>query len=106
MTTPPVQHFVAREIQWHRRYSPIGPVQRHYTLEPLLLTERGVCSHGVVTIEGSRGTYAFASDDSGEIADFLAVAEAPAGISGAQLLAAMGYRVNFEPTIPTTVGAA
>jgi len=98
------EQYVAQEIPWHRRFSPIGPVQRHYSLEPVLLTERGVCSHGVVTVEGTRGTYAFAADAEGEIADYLALAEAPAGISGAELLSALGYRVNFEPTIPVVSG--
>lgn len=88
---------VAQEIPAHRQPSPIGTEQRHYHLEPVWLAPTGVCTAGVVVIAGTRGTYAFPADPDGEIADYLAAAEAPAGVSVTELLAVMGYRIHPAP---------
>jgi len=84
---------VADEAPWNRRVSPIGAPQRHYVLNPMLITEAGVCADGVVVIVGSRGTYVYASDADGEIADYTEVASAPAGTGDGETLAMLGYRV-------------
>jgi len=83
---------VADEMAWHRRTSPIGAPQRHYQLEPVLVIPEGVCD-GVVIIAGARGTYAYASDCNGDIADFEPVAVAPPGTGEDDLLAVMGYAI-------------
>lgn len=89
---------VANEVSGHRRTSPIGAPQRHYQLEPVLVTPEGVCD-GVVIIAGARGTYAYASDCDGDIADFEPVAVAPQGTSEDDLLAIMGYLICARRTL-------
>lgn len=92
--TVPAAVGVAAEQPWHRRYSPIGGSQRHYTLEPVLLTERAVCGDGVVVVIGTKAAYAFPADPEGQIADYLPVAEAPDATADADVLALLGYTID------------
>jgi hypothetical protein len=85
---------VAYELPWHRRYSPIGGGQRHYRLDPMLLTDRAVCGDGVVVVIGAKSAYAFPADSEGQIADYIPVAEAPGATTGADVLALLGYTVD------------
>ena len=80
-TQPSSTAAVAHEVPWHRRYSPIGGTQRHYTLDPVLLTPDSVCADG-----------------DGHIADYRPVAQAAGVIHDAELLADLGYT-----TVPDTV---
>lgn len=85
---------IAAEVVVNRRHSPIGSPQRHYTLAPVMITRDGVCS-GVVVIRGIRGTYVYASDRDGNIADYeILLAGAPGGTGSDVVLAAMGYRIG------------
>ena len=45
----------ADEVVEHRGYSTIGAAQRHYVLQPALVTPDGVCT-AVVVVTGSKGT--------------------------------------------------
>jgi hypothetical protein len=74
----------------NRRTSPIGSLQRHYRLNPPLLTPSRGRQRDAVVITGSRSTYAFAGDGDGEIVDFTALVIVAAGDQGAAL-SALGY---------------
>lgn len=94
---------IASELPGHRRCSPIGALQRHFVLDPVLIAVDGPCPGvcaGVVIIEGSRGTYAYGSDVEGEICDFEPVSVAPPGTSTNDMLAVMGYRVGVTDALP------
>jgi len=95
--TVPAAVGVAAEVPWHRRYSPIGGGQRHYRLDPLLLTERAVCGEGVVVVLGVKAAYAFPADADGQIADYRPVAAAPGVTADADVLALLGYTVAADP---------
>lgn len=94
--TVPAAVGVAAEVPWHRRFSPIGGGQRHYRLEPLLLTEQAVCGEGVVVVIGAKAAYAFPADAEGQIADYLPVAEAPGAAADAGVLALLGYTIDLR----------
>jgi hypothetical protein len=83
---------LAAEVVEHRGYSTIGAPQRHYLLQPALVTPTGVCT-GVVVIAGSKGTYVYPGNSAGEISDYKPVGTAPVGTSGKVLLTVMGYRI-------------
>jgi hypothetical protein len=83
---------LAAEVVENRSYSPIGAAQRHYRLEPALVTPEGVCT-GVVVIAGSKGTYVYPSDAHGDISDYIPVGTAPMGTSGRVILTVMGYLI-------------
>jgi len=83
---------LAAEVVEHRGYSPIGAPQRHFLLQPALVTPVGVCT-GVVVIAGSKGTYVCPANSDGTVSDFKPVGTAPAGTSGKVLLTVMGYRI-------------
>ena len=97
-TQPSSTAAVAHEVPWHRRYSPIGGTQRHYTLDPVLLTPDSVCADGVVVVIGTKAAYAFPADVDGHIADYRPAAQAAGVIHDAELLADLGYT-----TVPDTV---
>lgn len=82
----------AREIVANRSHSPVGVLQRHYELDPALVTSAGVCT-GVVAIAGSKATYIYPSDADGEIADYAPLGITPPGTCGEVTLAVMGYAV-------------
>jgi len=84
---------LAAEVIEHRGYSPIGAVQRHYRLQPALVTPEGVCT-GVVVIAGAKGTYVYPSGPDGGISDYIPVGTAPVGTAGTVILTVMGYRVS------------
>lgn len=84
---------IALEAAENRRLSPIGVPQRHYQLDPVLITPDGVCT-GVVVIAGAKATYVYPSDFDGNIADYAAVAIAPRGTWDDDVLAVMGYCVG------------
>jgi hypothetical protein len=84
---------VAAEVIEHRGYSPIGAVQRHYLLQPALVTPEGVCT-GVVVIAGAKGTYVYPSGSDGGISDYIPVGTAPVGTAGSVILTVMGYRIS------------
>ena len=96
--TPAAVVGVAWEVAWNCRYSPIGGVQRHYSLDPLLLTAEAVCGHGVVVVIGAKSAYAFAADVDGHIAEYIPVLEAPGITADADLLALLGYTVAADTT--------
>lgn len=85
----------ALEAPENRRLSPIGVAQRHYHLDPVLITPDGVCT-GVVIIAGMKATYVYPSDSDGNIADYAAVAVAPPGTWDDDVLAVMGYCVGAD----------
>jgi hypothetical protein len=80
----------ATEFPKHRRISGIGSPQRHYRLEPALITESGT-HHTVVVAGGTKGTYVFAADATGEIADYQALAIVPVTTHVAAL-SKLGYQ--------------
>lgn len=88
---------VASEQPWHRRHSPIGGSQRHYTLEPVLWTADAVCGDGVVVVIGLKAGYAFPADAEGHIADYRPVAEVPGARDDAAVLVLLGYSVAADP---------
>ena len=94
--TPAAVVGVAWEVAWNCRYSPIGGVQRHYSLDPLLLTAEAVCGHGVVVVIGAKAAYAFPADVDGHIGDHIPVLEAPGVTADADLLALLGYTVAAD----------
>jgi hypothetical protein len=83
---------LAAEVVENRGYSAIGSAQRHYRLQPVLVTPEGVCT-GVVVIAGSLGTYVYPGNADGEIADYVPLGVTPPGTGGEVTLAVMGYRV-------------
>lgn len=82
----------ADEVVEHRGYSTIGAAQRHYVLQPALVTPDGVCT-AVVVVTGSKGTYVYPGDSDGDIADYFPVGKAPVGTSREVILSVMGYRI-------------
>lgn len=83
----------AEEVPSHIRTSPIGAPQRHYRLQPALVTRERACG-GVVIVAGPRGTYAYLSDRDGDIADYEPVAVALPGTGEGDLLATLGYALR------------
>lgn len=80
----------AIEMPTHRRSSPIGSPQRHYRLDPPLMSLGGGRHRDVIVINGRKAAYAFAGDSTGEVADFTALVIVAAGDHGAAL-SALGY---------------
>ncbi|WP_283604787.1 hypothetical protein [Mycolicibacterium poriferae] len=83
----------ATEFPLHRRPSPIGTVQRHYQLTPEFSSGRGGFS-GVVLVPGEDATFLFPADETGEIADYEALARVTGVIEPDAALSTLGYCVG------------
>jgi hypothetical protein len=83
---------LAVEVVENRGHCAIGAEQRHYVLNPALVTPDGVCT-GVVVIAGARGTYVYPGGVDGEISDYTPLGVAPGGTHGEIMLTVMGYLV-------------
>lgn len=90
---------IANEVTIDRRISLIGTPQRNFLLDPVLISDEGVCS-SVVVIAGGRGTYVYASDSEGDIADYTPLAVSPGGTSAGDMLAVMGYLIGAGSIFP------
>lgn len=84
---------IATEQPKHRRTSLIGGEQRHYDLQPGLVSAHGEFS-SVVVAAGAKAAYVYAADKNGAIADFETLATVPNAKDPEGALSQLGYEVD------------
>ena len=95
--THPAHSGTAYEVIAHRRVSPIGSLQRHFSVTPPIVAVDG-CSHrNIALIPDAETFYAFACSAHGLITDWtnLLGGEAERAGSVEDALSRLGYRLSI-----------